>query len=208
MRRCVVIGGAKIHCYNVIKPYLSENDFYIYCDSGLRHQKGLGRKPDLIIGDFDSFQKPDVDIETIVLPREKDDTDTVFAVKEAVKRGYQEFLLVGVTGGRFDHTFGNVSLLLYLHRLGKKAQIVDDDCEMEIVSEDIVKITDQYSYFSLLNIDGTAKGITEENVKFPLHDATIPSEYQYGISNEVLKGKTARVCVKEGRALLVKIRKE
>ncbi len=206
MRRCVIVGGAEIADYNRIREYLSEKDYYIYCDSGLKHQNQLGMKADLIVGDFDSFEQPKTDIEIIVLPKEKDDTDTVFAAKEAIRRGFREFLLIGVTGGRFDHTFGNICLLLYLYNLGKDAKIVDDYSEMEIVSEKPMEITDVYSYFSLLNIDGTARGIDEENVKFPLHNAVISSEYQYGISNEVLKGKTAKVCVKEGRALLVKIR--
>jgi len=39
-----------------------------------------------------------------------------------------------------------------------------------------------------------------------LSDATIDSEYPYGISNEVLPGKEALIRVGEGRLLLVKIR--
>ena len=60
-----------------------------------------------------------MEAETIVLPCEKDDTDTVFAVKEALKRGFQDFLLIGVIGGRLDHTLGNVSLLLMLDAHGR-----------------------------------------------------------------------------------------
>lgn len=39
-------------------------------------------------------------------------TDTVYAMKEAIKRGFDTFLLIGVVGGRLDHTLGNVSMLL------------------------------------------------------------------------------------------------
>ena len=41
--------------------------------------------PSLIVGDFDSHENPHLAVETIVLPCEKDDTDTVFAVKEDSK---------------------------------------------------------------------------------------------------------------------------
>ncbi|MBQ2227615.1 MAG: hypothetical protein II427_00670, partial [Firmicutes bacterium] len=68
MKRCVIIGGAPIARYDRIQPLLQDDDFVIYCDSGLKHQEKLNRKPDLIIGDFDSHEKPDTDIETIVLP--------------------------------------------------------------------------------------------------------------------------------------------
>lgn len=205
MKRCVIIGGADIGRYDRIRACLRENDFYICCDSGLKHREGLGITPDLIVGDFDSHENPLLDIETIVLPREKDDTDTTFAVKEALKRGFQDFLLVGVIGGRLDHTLGNVSLLLMLDAQGKRAVALDDYSEMEIISDTSVQIEDRYSYFSLLNISGLAQGITIRNAKFPLTDAEITCEYQYGISNEVLSGMIAEVFVENGRLLLIKI---
>lgn len=157
------------------------------------------------MGDFDSHDNPHLDVETLVLPCEKDDTDTVFAVKEAIKRGFDDFLLIGVIGARLDHTLGNVSILLYLDSLGKKGKIIDDYSEMEIVSKEPAYIEDFYSFFSLLNISGTAKGITIENAKYPLENAEITCEYQYGVSNEVLSGKIAKVSIKKGSLLLVKI---
>lgn len=205
MRRCVVIGGADIERYDRIRSRLREDDFYICCDSGLRHREGLGVTPELIVGDFDSHANPRLDTETIVLPREKDDTDTVFAVKEALARGFREFLLVGVIGGRLDHTLGNVSLLLFLDARGAAAAALDDFSEMQVVSERPVQVGEEYAYFSLLNITGTARGITVKNAKYPLCNAEITCEYQYGISNEVLPGMTAEVSVGQGRLLLVKV---
>ncbi len=205
MRRCVVIGGADIGRYEHIRSYLRVDDFYICCDSGLKHREGLGIVPDLIVGDFDSYENPHLETETIVLPCKKDDTDTVFAVKEALDRGFHEFLLVGVIGGRLDHTLGNVSLLLMLDARGKAAVAVDDYSEMEIVSNRPVQISDHYAFFSLLNISGTAQGINIRNAKYPLTDAEITCEYQYGISNEALPGRIAEVSVERGRLLLIKV---
>lgn len=205
MKRCVIVGGADIGRYDRVRSRLREDDFYICCDSGLRHRAGLGITPDLIVGDFDSHENPHLGTETIVLPREKDDTDTVFAVREAVRRGFQDFLLTGVIGGRLDHTLGNVSLLLMLDAQGKRAAALDDYAEMEIVSRRPARIEDRYPYFSLLNISGLARGITIRNAKFPLDNAEITCEYQYGISNEVLPGMTAEVTVEEGRLLLIKV---
>ncbi len=208
MKRCVIVGGADICRAERIQSMLREDDYVIYCDSGLRHREALGAEPSLIVGDFDSHENPNLPVETIVLPRAKDDTDTVYAVREAVKRGFNEFLLIGVIGARLDHTIGNVSILLKLDSLKKKATIVDDYSEMEIVSRKKAKIDGEVSYFSLLAVDGTARGITITGAKFPLSDAEITPEYQYGVSNEVLPGQTAAVTVKEGRLLLVKVYKE
>ena len=106
----------------------------IFCDSGLKHLKQLRVTPGLIVGDFDSHENPCMAVETIVLPCEKDDTATVFAVKEAVKRGFEDFLLIGIVGARLDHTIGNLSILLYLDALGKKGRILDDYSEMAFIS--------------------------------------------------------------------------
>lgn len=206
MRRCVIVGGAEIRDYPTIRQYLRSDDFFLFCDSGLRHVEGLNAVPDLIVGDFDSHANPNLPVETIVLPCEKDDTDTVFAVKTAVQRGFCDFLLLGVIGGRLDHTLANVSALLWLHHQGKSAVAVDDYSELEIVTEKKVQIPPRYPFFSLLNISGTAEGVTIKNAKYPLDNAAIQCDYQYGVSNEVLPGKTAEVTVAKGELLLIKDR--
>lgn len=205
MKRCVIVAGADINNYGYIRSRLKESDYFIFCDCGLRHMKSLGFAPNLIVGDFDSYEKPNSDIETIVLPCEKDDTDTVFAVKEALKRGFDDFLIIGAIGARLDHTLGNVSILLMLETLGKSAMIIDDYSEMEIVSSKPAYVDSSFEYFSLINISGTAKGVTIKNAKYPLENAEITCEYQYGISNEVIPTKTAEISVSDGRLLLIKI---
>lgn len=208
MRRCVIIGGAPIQDYQWIRQHLLPDDFYIFCDGGLKHRQSLQVTPDLLVGDFDSWDNPKTETEIIVLPRKKDDTDTFFGVKEGVKRGFEDFLLIGVIGGRFDHSLGNISALLYLTGLGKKALIIDDYSSIEVVSSQPVFIEQNIQYFSVLNIDGKAKGITIKNAQYPLENAEIIWDYQYGISNQVLPGKTAEVTTQEGRLLLVKVYRE
>ena len=204
MGRWVVVGGADISSYDRIRNLLNEDDIFVFCDSGLKHLEMLGTEPDLIVGDFDSFEKPETDTETIVLPCEKDDTDTMYAVKEGIKRGYDEFLFLGVVGGRFDHTMGNISILLYLDSFGKKGLVVDDYSFISIVSDEAY-VEDEFSYFSLLAVSSTARGVSVENAKYPLADAEITCEYPYGVSNEVLKGKVAKIKIKEGKLILVRV---
>jgi thiamine pyrophosphokinase len=73
------------------------------------------------------------------------------------------------------------------------------------VSKKTAYIPDSFSYFSLLNITGKAEGICIENAKYNLDNGTITCEYQYGVSNEVLPGKTSRITVGKGELLLVKV---
>ncbi len=205
MSRCVIVGGAEIADYPHIKQYLDEGDFTIFCDSGLKHMEKLAVQPDLIVGDFDSWPEPQLDVETVVLPSVKDDTDTFYAVREARKRGFSEILMIGVTGGRMDHTLGNLYILYDLDEAGIRAVIADDYSEMSVVSDKTEYIADRYPFFSLLNMTGKAEGISIRNAKYELKDAAIQSGYQYGISNEVLKGQVAEVSVKNGKLLLIKV---
>lgn len=204
--RCVIVGGAAIADYDYIRSFWRDTDYVIFCDCGLAHSEPLGVTPDLIVGDFDSIENPHMDAETIVLPCEKDDTDTFFAAKEGLRRGFRDFLLIGVIGGRLDHSLGNVSILMYLKSQSASGVILDDYSQMEIVMDDPVFVDDSWSYFSLLCLDGTAEGITVENAKYPLNNGVITSSFAYGVSNEVLPGKTAIVQVRKGSLLLIKVR--
>lgn len=208
MTRCVIIGGAHIGDYENVRSHFRLGDFFVFCDGGLYHEEMLEISPHLIVGDFDSHPKPHRSVETLILPREKDDTDTVFAVKEGLRRGFDEFLLVGVVGNRLDHTVANLGILLFLDNREKKALMVDDYSEMEIVGKNPVFVDDRFSYFSVMNVFGKTGKINIENSKFPLKDGKITPDFQYGVSNEVLPGKIAKITVGEGRGLLIKVRDE
>jgi len=237
MKRCVIIGGAAIGDYETVRSYLRRDDFIIFCDCGLKHVKGLRVDPDLTIGDFDSWDMPeessrltvteeealsehlkkkggwssrekDPGSRLILLPHKKDDTDTVFAVKEGIQRGFDEFLLLGVTGQRMDHTLANIYTLLLLREHKKHGMIVDDFSEMVLAGKTPEEIGSRFPFFSLISLAGSARHITIENALYCLADGEISSEYQYGISNEVLPGKTARVSCLEGALLLIRVRKD
>ena len=205
MKRYVVIGGAKINDYETIKKYLSHDDYFVYCDCGLNHQEKLGFAPDLVIGDFDTHEKPNHG-EIITLSTIKDETDTVYAVQEGIRRGFQDYLLIGTTGGKMDHTLANIYTLLMIRNYGGYGKIIDDYSEIElIISGEQIKIDSSYKFFSILNITNRAKGITITGSKFDIDNSEIKSEYQYGVSNEVLNDE-AIVRITDGELLVIKIR--
>ena len=41
MKRCVIVGGANIERYDRIREKLCSDDFFVCCDSGLRHCENL-----------------------------------------------------------------------------------------------------------------------------------------------------------------------
>ena len=211
MMRCVIVSAGEIRDYERARSFLREGDFFVFCDGGLAHAGGLCVKPDIIAGDFDSCKASDLaeyegstgHPEIIKLPREKDDTDTMYAVRLAVERGFDDFLFLGAMGARFDHALANVSVLLFLDGLGIKALLVDDYSEMQIAGEKPLYIKDNCSYFSVMTIEGNVSGVNIKNAKYPLENASLSADFQLGISNEVLPGKTAEVSVEHGRLLVL-----
>ena len=206
--RWVIIGGAEIRNYSLIRSYFRADDFFVYCDCGLKHVKELKVSPSLIIGDFDSHPKPEDTRNVITLPCVKDDTDTIFAVKEGLRRGYEEFLMAGVTGGREDMTLGNIYALMMIAENGGRGMIVSDYSEMSIITAgETMRVKYGWRCFSLLNISGVAKGITITGAKYNLDGGEISPEFQYGISNEVLsRDNDAVISLEEGCLLLVCVR--
>ncbi|MGN1188834.1 MAG: thiamine diphosphokinase, partial [Candidatus Ornithospirochaeta sp.] len=187
-KRAVIVAGGEISSYGRIRSYLKPGDYFVFCDSGLYHKERLGVSADLIIGDFDSHPLVEGETERIILPEEKDDTDSISGVKVALERGFEDFLLLGMTGRRMDHTLSNLYILDYIRNRKGKALIVDDWSEMEVVGKEKVFISDSYAYFSLIAWKGKCEGVTIENAAYPLSNAEIDPEYQYGVSNEPKKG--------------------
>jgi thiamine pyrophosphokinase len=89
---------------------------------------------------------------------------------------------------------------------GCTALAVDDYSEVSVVT-DKAEVSCDFPYFSLLNVTGVCRGVSIKNALYPLDRAELTTEFPLGISNEPLPGKTARIFVGEGRALLIKVRR-
>ena len=201
LKRCVLVLGGEIRNYSEVKKLLKDGDFFLFCDSGLYHEEKLGVRADLAIGDFDSHPRPE-GVETIVLPREKDDTDSYAGVKEGIERGFRDFLFLGALGGRVDHSLANIYLLDYLDTHSCTGMIADGNTVIRLVSGEETVIRKGAKYFSLLALSGRAEGVSIRGAKYNLENAVIEPSYQYGVSNEVAFDE-AVVSVKNGKLLLV-----
>ena len=85
-KTCAILSGGAFSPLAGIEDHTA---LVIACDKGYAYAKRAGIKPDLFVGDFDSLRgKVDVDVPVLELPCEKDDTDTMAAVRYAVEKGY------------------------------------------------------------------------------------------------------------------------
>ena len=100
MARCVIIGAGELDADFLSDFSWREDDYIICADGGLYHAQQAGIRPDLLIGDQDSFVEGfPKGIPALTCRPEKDDSDMMLAVKEGISRGYEDFVLLGATGG-------------------------------------------------------------------------------------------------------------
>ena len=107
IKKCTIISGAPDDDIEFLKDNIDKNSFIICADSGYKNCIKAGFSPNLIIGDFDSSKKPNIDCEIITLKVEKAFTDTFHCVMEAVDRGYNNIDIFCAIGSRMDHTYSN-----------------------------------------------------------------------------------------------------
>ena len=74
---------------------------------------------------------------------------------EGFRRGYREFLLLGGTGGRLDHTVANFAVLYYLLRRGARAVMADTHNRVELKLPGSYRLEPEEGYkFSLFPYAG------------------------------------------------------
>ncbi|MEG1932116.1 MAG: thiamine diphosphokinase [Pygmaiobacter sp.] len=204
-KRCVLIAGGAVSPTQ--KQWLRADDVIFAVDAGYLQATKLGVQPRLCIGDWDSCLIPQQAEELIVLPPEKDDTDTYHAARIAVERGFQNVLILGGLGGRLDHTLANISTLLYLREAGVTAILADEDTEITVLHNETRSFARRCGfYFSIFAQQGTAQGVTLRGVKYPVQNAAVRENYPIGVSNEILLD-TAEVTVKNGTLLVLYARR-
>lgn len=185
---------------------LREDDVIVCADSGLEYARRCGVTPSVVLGDFDSFcgDLP-VDAEVIRLPAEKDDTDTLFAVRLGLQRGVREFLIAGGIGGRLDHTLGAVQTLNWLVSHGARAAMDDGRQFVEVLQGPAKReyAKDFRSYCSLLALSSHVTGVTLSGFRYPLTEGTLTYDFPLGVSNEI-REPVATLRFSEGRLAVIR----
>ena len=199
-KRCVIVSGGDF------SPVfgLCQEDFVIACDRGYSYCERLGIRPDLVISDFDSYHGSiDPQIPLNAFAPEKDDTDTMLAIRYAADHGFQEVLLFCALGGRLDHTIANLQSLIFARKHGLRASLYDESTEIHVLENDVVCIPRRLGWFlSVFAPDGPCKGVCLLGTKYPLQDAELLPSLPIGVSNEWAED-TAVISVREGILMII-----
>lgn len=207
MKKCVIISGGKIEDAFAGQWLEKEQpDIIIAADSGMNFLKRINKKPDIIIGDFDSVSneayewfKSQTGIEWQQLNPMKDDTDTEFAVRLAMEKGVSQITLLGATGSRLDHLLGNMELLGIGLEYGVEILIIDSHNRVRMIDSGItLKKAEQFgTYVSLIPYSKEVTHVYLDGFKYPLEDYCLKGFCTIGISNEIVE-EEAEIRFKDG----------
>ncbi len=203
MGKCLIFcaGG-----FDKLLQPIDEDDFVIAADGGLLHTQRMNLTPNATLGDFDSLGYTPEGAN--VFPVEKDDTDTMLAIRHGLNLGYREFFLYGsLDGKRLDHTVANFQALQFLADHGARGYLVGLDYIVTVISKETLTFPEAAEgIVSLFCLGPDASGITLEGLQYPLTDGTLTSGFPLGVSNH-FTGQTARITVKNGSLLCLWDRK-
>jgi len=197
MKRCFIFAAGT---FFGLRERPVPGDFVIAADAGYRVCLEAGVTPDLLLGDFDSMDQPEDFANIHRSPVEKDDTDTMLAVKTALDNECKEIYIYGGTGGkRLDHTIANLQTLLYLRRRGARGWLYDDDFVWTVIEDEAMTISRrvEWGLFSAFCLGDKAEGIDLTGFQYPLKDAVLTPEFPLGVSNHILEPE-ATITVKKG----------
>lgn len=202
MGKCVIFCAAEFD--RLAKP-LEKEDFVIAADGGLAHTNKLNIVPNEIIGDFDSLGY--VPEGAQVFPVEKDDTDSMLALRKGLELGYRRFVLYGgLDGPRLDHTLANLQALCFLCGHGAQGYLVGLTTVATAVKEQTLSFPETAEGILSVFCLGADCRVSLRGVRYEMDNGTLTSQFPLGVSNHFV-GKAAHITAHEGCALVLYDRK-
>lgn len=185
MKRCFVYAAGTFYG---LRQRPEPSDLQIAADAGLRLCRQAGVTPDLVLGDFDSMPAAEAPTGSIRVPVEKDDTDSMLALREGLARGCREFHIYGGTGGaRLDHTLANLQALAFLCRRGARGYLYDRDFVYTVIENETLTLerTVPWGLVSLFSLGDRAEHVTLTGLQYPLADGELRCDFPLGVSNHM-----------------------
>lgn len=175
---------------------IREGDCVLAADGGLAHLQRHGIRPNGVIGDFDSLGY--VPEGAQVFPVEKDDTDSMLAVRRGLSLGYRRFVLYGALDGpRLDHTLANLQTLCCLSGHGAVGYLVGLHYMATAIREETVVFPKTAQGLLSLFCFGPDSTVSLRGLKYELERGALTSALPLGVSNQFV-GEKAAVTVHSG----------
>ena len=202
MMKALIICAGDDNDSEVLKEYAKNSDYIICADGGYNIALNAGIVPDLVIGDFDSCSNYVDKGEKIVLPCEKDETDTQYSVRYAIKKGADEIVIYGAFGGRLDHTYANIALLSECLENKVSAVATDGKTFCKMVDSKIKLNGKKGDFISVFSFSDISRNVSIKGLKYEIDNCNLKKSDIFGISNEFLDSE-AEITVEEGKLLII-----
>lgn len=191
-----ILAGGPEELLPDLTDYTKENAIWVGVDRGVFQLLKRNIKPEIAFGDFDSVSPEElrfIERQVSELKRynpEKDETDMELALNWALAQKPTIIRLFGATGGRLDHFFANVHLLLNPLKEKNPASIyLIDRYNIVFLKEPgsyTIEKMKTKKYVSFVPLTLEVSDITLEGFKYPLKNRHISFGSTLCISNELI----------------------
>lgn len=186
MKRCIIIANGKSPTKKVVDYFYSKGFNTIICaDGGANSAKKIGITPDFIIGDLDSVNKSILnyykDKSVIIKYKRQNDTDVEKCLKYAIKKKYEEVILLGVTGDRLDHTICNLGIVIKFYK--KIKILINSENSFLIPTDKPLQLKSVKGETISLYAFSDKTRITSKGLKYKLNNTALPFGVKESTSN-------------------------
>lgn len=182
----VIVFAAGDHPPPYVIDDLPVADLVVAANGGYRVAEALGHRVDVVVGDLDSVSEDELPRHLVVErhPADKDATDLELAIEMLARDSPERLIVVGGSGGRFDHELAVVGLLCS----PRWADIDEIDWVSGRGRAHVVRGTrrlhgDVGAILTLVSVGGDAHGISTRGLEWELADGDILSGSTLGVSN-------------------------
>lgn len=204
MNKCIIIANGESPDLRLIKKLRKlDYNFIICADGGANAARELNIIPDLIVGDFDSIKKKNLNFyikKTHVLKIEdQNNTDVEKALNQAKIFGFEKVVLLGAIGDRLDHSYANICIAAKYYP-DIKVGIIWGKSYLYIISGEENFKTKKGETISLFGVNPEAK-FYSSGLRYALNGITLPMGVRESESNETISDIVS-IKVENGKGLL------
>lgn len=186
MKKCIILANGKPPKKSIITFFQKMGYSKLFCaDGGANSALQMNLVPDVIVGDLDSISIEALNefkhVSKVIMLKAQNDTDVEKCMKYAIRKKYDEALLMGVTGNRLDHTFCNLGIVLkFFPKIN--ISLIAENSYLKPYHQQAELKTHKGETISLYGISPKTK-ITSKGLKYELKNISLPFGERESTSN-------------------------
>ena len=204
-KRALIIANGEAPKKPRVQSLAREASYIICADGGANTALRYGIVPDVIVGDLDSIHAEAlVRFHRVRTVEDRDDesTDLEKAIAWAIKSKYDHIAVVGASGGRADHTVGNMGVLPKFFP-DAIIRLLDDFGEMSYVGRELEFEAKKGDIVSLIPLNRCEEIVTR-GLRYALDGEYLELGSREGTHNVVVSSPV-NIKTKKGHLLIYKL---